>query len=89
MTDAESRDVTEIAVTGESEYTVTVGRGLTGRVAEALGDRVDKVLIVHTSTVGKLADELRSSLQRPPSVSRSRRSAGRSWARPTSPVRTR
>ena len=55
--------VSEIAVTGESNYTITVGRGLLDRVPEALGDRVAKVLIVHTPTVGRLAEELRASLQ--------------------------
>lgn len=56
-------DATVIPVTGESEYAVTVGRGVLDRVPEALGDRVAKVLIVHTSTVGKLADDLRTALQ--------------------------
>ncbi|MGO2139378.1 MAG: 3-dehydroquinate synthase [Leucobacter sp.] len=55
--------ISEIAVTGETNYTITVGRGLLDRVPEALGSRVAKVLIVHTSTVGRLADELRTSLQ--------------------------
>lgn len=55
--------VSEIAVTGETNYTVTVGRDLFDRVPEALGDRVAKVLIVHTPTVGRLAEELRASLQ--------------------------
>ncbi|MBK0418164.1 3-dehydroquinate synthase [Leucobacter sp. CSA1] len=54
---------TDIRVTGDADYTITVGRGLQGRVADALGDRVAKVLIVHTPTVGRLADELRQSLQ--------------------------
>jgi len=56
-----------IAVTGEGAegggYEIVVGRDLMGGVAEVLGDRVNKVLIVHTSTVGRLADELRASLQ--------------------------
>lgn len=55
--------VSEIAVTGETNYTITVGRDLFDRVPAALGSRVAKVLIVHTSTVGRLADELRTSLQ--------------------------
>lgn len=55
--------VSEIAVTGETNYTITIGRDLFDRVPEALGSRVSKVLIVHTSTVGRLADELRTSLQ--------------------------
>lgn len=57
-------ELTKIAVTGESEYEITVGRDLTGSVEDALGDRVNKVLIVHTSTVGRIADELREQLQR-------------------------
>lgn len=67
---------TRIAVTGEHGYEIVVGRGLlagsgadadpasTSAVVDALGDRVNKVLIVHTSTVGRLADELRTELQR-------------------------
>lgn len=60
---AELDEVTEIQVSGDSEYSILVGRGLMGRVAEALGERVAKVLIVHTPTVGRLADELRNELQ--------------------------
>ena len=55
-------EVSEILVTGESNYAVSVGRDLLGSVPEALGDRVAKVLIVHTPTVGRLAEELRESL---------------------------
>ena len=57
-----NQDITEIQVTGETNYTVTVGRGVLERVPEALGDRVSKVLIVHTPTVGKVASELREAL---------------------------
>ncbi|CAG7595703.1 3-dehydroquinate synthase [Leucobacter soli] len=55
---------TRIRVTGAGEYEISVGRGLLGEVAAELGDRVNKVLIVHTPTVGRLADELRTELQR-------------------------
>jgi 3-dehydroquinate synthase len=55
--------VTTIPVTGERDYEVTVGRGILDRVPAALGDRVNKVLIVHTPTVGRLAEQLRESLQ--------------------------
>lgn len=55
--------VTEIQVTGESSYTVTVGRGIMDRVPAVLGDRVSKILIVHTPTVGKIASDLRDALQ--------------------------
>lgn len=58
-----SATVTEIAVTGETNYTVSVGRDLISRVPDALGRGVAKVLIVHTPTVGRLAEELRASLQ--------------------------
>ena len=58
-----SHTPTVIGVVGESEYSITIGRDLLGQVPEALGDRVSKVLIVHTATVGRLADELRASLQ--------------------------
>lgn len=55
--------VSTIAVTGENDYLVTVGRGILDRVPEALGERVNKVLLVHTPTVGRLAEELRAALQ--------------------------
>lgn len=54
---------TRIQVTGEGDYTISVGRGLHGEVAEALGERVNKVLIIHTPTVGRMAEELRNELQ--------------------------
>lgn len=57
-----NQDITEIQVTGETNYTVTVGRGVLDRVPEALGDRVSKILIVHTPTVGRVAAELRDAL---------------------------
>ena len=53
---------TIIQVTGETSYEVTVGRGVLDRVPAALGDRVAKVLIVHTATVGRLAENLRNDL---------------------------
>ena len=59
-----SENVTEIQVTGETNYTITVGRGVLDRVPEALGDRVAKVLIVHTPTVGKVASDLRDELSK-------------------------
>ena len=54
---------TSIQVTGDTNYSVTVGRGILGQLPEVLGDRVNKVLIVHTPTVGRLAEELRTALQ--------------------------
>jgi len=64
MTESAGEATTEIPVTGEREYSITVGNGLIGSVAEALGDRVSKVIIVHTPTVGRVAGELREALQR-------------------------
>ena len=55
--------VTTIDVTGDADYSISVGRGIIDRVPEALGERVSKVLIIHTPTVGRFADELRESLQ--------------------------
>lgn len=63
QTEQTNAETTEIRVTGETEYTVTVGRNLNSHVVTALGERVNKVLIVHTPTVGRLADELRTELQ--------------------------
>lgn len=54
---------TQIHVTGDAASTITVGRQLLGTVAEALGERVNKVLIIHTPTVGRIAEELRGELQ--------------------------
>lgn len=44
-------------------YDVVVGRGVLDLTREALGERVNKVLIVHTPTVGRVADDLRATLQ--------------------------
>lgn len=63
MTDTSSTDPTLIPVTGDAASTIIVGRGLTDRVSSSLGERVHKVLIVHTPTVGRIADELRTALQ--------------------------
>lgn len=54
--------ITEINITGEHPYTVFVGHRLTDRIASTLGDRVNKVLIIHSASVGKFADELRQKL---------------------------
>lgn len=54
---------TVIEVTGENAYPIIIGRNLFEKVSEQLGETVDKVLIVHTGTVGKFADELREKLQ--------------------------
>lgn len=59
MTDAPTR----ISVTGSESYEIAVGRGIVSTVADALEERVAKVLIVHTPTVGRVAEDLRESLQ--------------------------
>ncbi len=50
------------AAEGGEGYPVVVGRGLVDSVADQLGPKVRKVLIVHTSTVGARAVALRESL---------------------------
>jgi 3-dehydroquinate synthase len=57
---------TVISVTGGRSYDVTVGRGLlsgSSTLADALGDNVNKVLIVHPATLGAKASALRTQLQ--------------------------
>lgn len=55
-----------IPVTGGRRYDVNVGRGYIkdahSTVASSLGDDVNKVLIIHTPTLGKIAGELREAL---------------------------
>jgi 3-dehydroquinate synthase len=61
----ERKQLTEetiIEVTGDAASRIVVGRGLREQVPEALGAQVNKVLIVHTSTVGKVANDLRDFL---------------------------
>lgn len=55
--------LTSIEVTGEAASQVTVGRDLFGHVPAALGAQVQKVLIIHTAAVGKMALSLRELLQ--------------------------
>lgn len=56
-------DTTIIPVTGDDPYDVIVGRGiLAATVADQLGSRVAKVLIVHPPTLGAKANALRESL---------------------------
>jgi 3-dehydroquinate synthase len=54
--------VTEIPVAGTPGYSVFVGRGLQSRLADHLGPRVRKVLIVHAPTLGARAEALREQL---------------------------
>jgi 3-dehydroquinate synthase len=60
MTDADAP--TEILVAGDDQYPVVVGRGLRFGLADHLGDKVSKVLLVHPPTLGAAAAELRESL---------------------------
>ncbi|MFF2052017.1 3-dehydroquinate synthase [Leifsonia sp. NPDC058194] len=60
MTDADTP--TEILVAGDDQYPVIVGRGVRFDLAGHLGDKVNKVLLVHPPTLGAAAAELRESL---------------------------
>lgn len=53
---------TTISVTGEAASQILVGNGLFELIPERLGGGVKKVLIVHTGTLGRVADELRQLL---------------------------
>ncbi len=54
---------TVIPVAGPNPYEVLIGHGLLGDLADQLGPRVAKVLIVHPPTLGARAGALRESLQ--------------------------
>ncbi|PWC08004.1 3-dehydroquinate synthase [Mycetocola zhujimingii] len=54
--------VTTIEVTGTDGYAIHVGRGILDRIAVALGDGVQKVLLVHPPTLAAKAELLRESL---------------------------
>lgn len=62
MISEQTNPATVINVTGESEYPIIIGRDLFAEVTAQLGDAVDKVLIIHTGTVGRFAEELREHL---------------------------
>jgi 3-dehydroquinate synthase len=55
-----------VSVTGGRPYDVTIGRGILrdpeAYFAQALGDGVSKVLIIHPPTLGKIASDLREAL---------------------------
>lgn len=53
---------TIIPVTGNDPYDITIGRGLLGQLADQLGTRVAKVLIVHQPSLGAKANALRDRL---------------------------
>ena len=56
-------ETTLISVTTQNEsYNIFVGRELTTTIAEQLGQKAAKVLIVHTPTLGSKANALRESL---------------------------
>jgi 3-dehydroquinate synthase len=56
-------ETTIISVATKSEaYDIFVGRGLTSMISDQLGNRVAKVLIVHTPTLGAKANALREAL---------------------------
>src|SRR5690606_34414919 len=55
-------DPTIIEVGGARPYPVLVGRGLFGRLPEALGPDVANVLIIHPPTLGPVAAAMRASL---------------------------
>lgn len=55
-------ETTVIPVPGVEPYEVLVGRGVLASVADLLGSRVAKVLIVHPPTLGAKAAALRESL---------------------------
>jgi 3-dehydroquinate synthase len=55
-------DNTRIQVSGESAYEIVVGRALLKQVAEAIGGRAKKVLVVHPVALSQSAEQLRESL---------------------------
>lgn len=59
-----SNTPTIIETHGDAASRISIGRGVLPSVTEALGERVNKVLIIHTPTVGKVADGLREELQK-------------------------
>jgi 3-dehydroquinate synthase len=55
-------ETTIIPVGGTNPYDVLIGRGLLPKLAEQLGPRVAKVLIIHPATLGARASALRDAL---------------------------
>jgi 3-dehydroquinate synthase len=53
---------TTIPVTGLDPYAITVGRGLVADLADYIGTKATKVLIVHAPSLGARANEVRESL---------------------------
>ncbi len=55
-------DTTIISVSGGEPYDIVVGRGLLASIADQIGSRAAKVLIIHAPTLGAQATALRESL---------------------------
>lgn len=55
-------DATTITVTGDAQYTITVGRGILSDLGEHLPPAARKVLVIHPPTLAAQAEALRSSL---------------------------
>lgn len=55
-------EITTIQVPGDSPYNVTIGRAMLGEVAKALGESVQKVLIIHPEALTVSAELLREDL---------------------------
>jgi 3-dehydroquinate synthase len=53
---------TVISVTGDDPYDILIGRGLLAGIAEQIGTKATKVLVVHAPTLGARAEALRESL---------------------------
>ncbi|HLP22814.1 MAG TPA: 3-dehydroquinate synthase [Microbacteriaceae bacterium] len=54
--------LTEIRVAGPAPYSVWIGPSATTQLASVLGDRVSKILIIHSGRLGAKANALRESL---------------------------
>ncbi|NEM90218.1 3-dehydroquinate synthase [Galbitalea soli] len=55
-------DTTVISVTGDSPYDILVGNGVIGELADRIGPKATKVLIIHAPTLGAKANEVREAL---------------------------
>ena len=58
----ERPEPTVIEVAGAAASTITVGHGVLRNLPDAVGPRARKVLLIHTATVGKLANDTRDAL---------------------------
>jgi 3-dehydroquinate synthase len=55
-------ETTTIRVTGDNAYDIVIGRGLLAGIAEQIGPKATKVLVVHAPTLGARAEALREQL---------------------------